>query len=136
MIVQSYLSFEGRCEEAVEFYKRAVGAQVEMMMRFKDSPEPPEKPLPPGAGNKVMHCAFRIGETTVMASDGYCLGKAEFKGFGLSLTVGDDAAAERCFGALADGGTVTMPLARTFWSSRFGMLLDKFGVCWMINVAH
>ena len=136
MYVQSYLSFEGRCEEALAFYQRAVGAKVEMLMRFKESPEPPAADRPAANGDKVMHCAFKIGQTTVFASDGYCLGNAEFKGFGLSLTVDDDAAAERYFNALAEGGKVTMPLARTFWTSRFGMLLDKFGVCWMINVAR
>ncbi len=136
MIVQSYLSFEGRCEEALAFYQRAVGAKVEMLMRFKDSPEPPPEGSKPTDPNKVMHCSFKVGESTVMASDGYCLGKTEFKGFGLSLTVPDEAAAERCFKALADGGQVTMPLAKTFWSTKFGMLLDKFGVCWMVNVAH
>ncbi len=136
MIVQIYLSFEGRCEEAVAFYQRAVGAKVEMMMRFKDSPEPPPPGSPPSPPDKVMHCAFKVGDTTVMASDGMCMGKSEFKGFGLSLTVPDEATAERCFKALADGGQVTMPLAKTFWSPKFGMLLDRFGVCWMVNVVH
>jgi PhnB protein len=136
MHVQSYLSFEGRCDEALAFYQRAVGAKVEMLMRFKDSPEPPPPGSPKVDPNKVMHCAFKVGDTTIFASDGNCLGKAEFKGFGLSLTVQDDAAAERYFNALADGGQVTMPLTKTFWTSRFGMLVDKLGVCWMINVVR
>jgi PhnB protein len=134
MIVQSYLSFEGRCEEALEFYQRAVGAKVEMLMRFKESPEPMGEKVPANTGDKVMHCAFRIGETTVMASDGYAKGKPEFKGFALSLAVKSEAEAEKVFSALSAGGQVTMPLAKTFWSPRFGMLLDKFGVCWMVNV--
>jgi len=135
MLVQSYLSFEGRCEEAIEFYRRAVGAEVLGLMRFKDSPEPErEGKQPPGSENKVLHAAFKIGETTMMASDGYCSGKAEFKGFGLTLSVKDVASADKVFAALSEGGQVTMPLGKTFWSPRFGMLLDRFGVCWMVNV--
>src|SRR5215467_11801712 len=132
MLVQSYLSFEGRCEEAIEFYRRAVGAEVLGLMRFKDSPEPaPESKQPPGSENKVLHAAFKIGETTVLASDGYCSGKTEFKGFGLAIWVKDIAAADKVFAALSDGGQVTLPLAKTFWSPRFGMVVDRFGVCWM-----
>jgi PhnB protein len=135
MLVQSYLNFEGRCEEALEFYKKAVGAEVQMLMRFKDSPEPPPPDkVQPGTENKVMHASFRIGETVLMASDGYCQGKGEFKGFGLSIAAKDVAEADRVFQALAQGGQVSMPLAQTFWSPRFGMLVDKFGVCWMVNV--
>jgi PhnB protein len=107
-----------------------------MLMRFKDSPEPPAPGMvPPGAGDKVMHMSFRIGDTTVMASDGRCLGQSSFQGFSLSLTVPDDAEAERVFAALGDGGQVQMPLAKTFFSSRFGMVADRFGVSWMIVVA-
>ena len=135
MLVQPYLFFDGRCEEAVEFYRRTLGAEVTMLMRFKDSPEPhPPGMLPPGAENKVMHTSLRIGDTTVMASDGQCLGRPSFQGFSLSLTVPSEADAERLFGSLADGGQVQMPLAKTFFSSRFGMVADRFGVLWMILV--
>ncbi|HTT10293.1 MAG TPA: VOC family protein [Burkholderiaceae bacterium] len=134
MLVQTYLSFEGRCEEALEFYRRAAGAEVQMLMRFKESPEPaPEGAVPRGTENKVLHAAFKIGETVVLASDGRCSGKADFKGFGLTISVNDSAAADKVFAALSDGGQVTMPLGKTFWSSRFGMLTDRFGVCWMVN---
>lgn len=134
-IVQSYLFFNGQCEEAVEFYRKAIGAQVEMMMRYKDSPEPmPDGMLPPGYENKVMHTSFRIGQTVVMASDGCGHEKPGFHGFSLSIAVADEADADRVFAALADGGQVQMPLTKTFWSPRFGMLTDRFGVGWMINV--
>jgi len=136
MHVQPYLFFEGRCEEAIEFYRSALGAKVEMLMRYKESPEPPQPGMvPPGSENKVLHSSFRIGETTVMASDGHCQGRPNFQGFSLSLTVPNDAEATRLFGALADGGRVRMPLAKTFFSSRFGMVADRFGVSWMIIVA-
>ena len=135
MQVQPYLFFDGRCEEAIEFYKKALGAKVEMLMRFKDSPEPPQPGcMPPGAENKVMHASFRIGDTAVMASDGRCLGKPSFQGFTLSLNAANDAEAERLFAALGDGGQVQMPLTKTFFSSRFGMVADRFGVSWMVVV--
>ncbi len=137
MQVQPYLFFDGRCEEAVEFYRKALGAEVTMLMRFKDSPEPPAPgTCPPGSGDKVMHLSFRIGDTTLMASDGRCLGRPSFQGFSLSVTVRDDSEAERAFAALADGGQVQMPLAKTFFSSHFGMVADRFGVSWMIIVAR
>jgi PhnB protein len=135
MLVQPYLFFDGRCEEAVEFYRKTVGAQVEMLMRFKDNPDPQPGSTPPGAENKVMHMSMRIGETTVMASDGHCAGKPTFQGFALSLSVADDAEAERKFAALSEGGTVQLPLTKTFFSSRFGMVNDRFGVMWMVIVA-
>ena len=131
MLVQPYLFFDGRCEEAVEFYRSKLGAEVIMLMRFKDSPEP----HPPGSENKVMHASFRIGETTVMASDGRCLGHPDFKGISLSLTVKSEAEAERLFAALGEGGQVQMALAKTFFSPRFGMVADRFGVSWMVVVA-
>ena len=135
MQVQPYLFFEGRCEEAIEFYRNALGAKVEALMRYKDSPEPHEPGMiPPGGENKVMHAELRIGETMVMASDGRCSGKPNFQGFALTLPVQNDAEAERLFGLLADGGQVQMPLAKTFFSSRFGALADRFGVPWMIIV--
>jgi PhnB protein len=136
MQVQPYLFFDGRCEEAVEFYRSTIGAEVTMLMRFKDSPDPHEHSMvPPGAADKVMHVSLRIGETTVLASDGQCLGRPSFQGFALSLTVPDEAEAERLFAALADGGQVQMPLTKTFFASRFGMVVDRFGVSWMIYVA-
>ena len=132
-VVQPYLFFDGRCEEAVEFYRKALGAHVETLTRFKDSPDPGM--CPPGAGDKVMHASIRIGETTVMASDGQCSGRQSFEGFALSLTLPDAAEAERLFAALGDGGRVQMPLTKTFFSPRFGMVADRFGVSWMIHVA-
>ncbi|WP_019142933.1 VOC family protein [Noviherbaspirillum massiliense] len=137
MQVQPYLVFDGRCEEAVTFYREALGAEVEMLMRVKDSPEPPPPgTLAAGSENKVMHASLRIGETTVMASDGYCHGRPSFQGFSLSIQVTDEAQAERLFTALADGGQVQMPLSKTFFSPRFGMVADRFGVSWMINVVQ
>ncbi len=133
MQVQAYLFFDGRCEEAVEFYRSKLGAQVTMLMRFKDSPDPGT--CPPGSGDKVMHTSFRIGDTTVLASDGRCLSRPSFQGFSLSLTVPDAAEADRLFASLADGGQVQMPLAQTFFSPRFGMVADRFGVPWMVYVA-
>jgi PhnB protein len=136
MHVQSYLFFDGRCEEAIEFYRKALGAEVTMLMRFKESPEPPRPGMtPPGSENKVMHASFRIGDTTVMASDGECRGKPNFQGMALSLTVASDAEAERLFAALGDGGEVKTPMSKTFFSSRFGMVADRFGVSWMVIVA-
>jgi len=135
MLVQSYLFFDGRCEEAIEFYKRALGAKVEMLMRFKDSPEPAQPGMvPPGAENKVMHSSFRIGDSVVMASDGRCMGKPSFQGFSLSISVPNQAEADRVFAALGDGGQVQMPLTKTFFSPKFGMVADKFGVSWMVIV--
>ena len=135
MEVQPYLFFEGRCEEAIEFYRRALGAEVKMLMRFKDNPTPQEHALPPGAGDKIMHASLRIGDTMLLVSDGRCLGRSVFQGFALSLTVANDAEAERAFNSLADGGQVQMPLTKTFFSSRFGMVTDRFGVSWMVYVA-
>ena len=136
MHVQPYLFFDGRCEEAIEFYRKTLGAQDANLLRFKDSPEPPQPGMvPPGSENKIMHASFRIGETTVMASDGRCLGKPSFQGFSLSITAPNDTEADRLFAALADGGQVQMPLTKTFFSSRFGMVADRFGVSWMIIVA-
>jgi PhnB protein len=136
MPVQPYLNFDGRCEEALEFYRSALGAEVTMLMRFQDNPEPPPPGMvPAGAEKKVMHASFRIGDSTVLASDSHCTGRPSFQGFSLSLTVRDEAEAKRRFAALADGGQVTMPLAKTFFSPSFGMVVDRFGVSWMIYVA-
>ena len=134
MNVEPYLFFEGRCEEAVEFYRRALGAEVTALKRFKDSPEPPPPGMvPPGAENKVMHANFRIGDTTVMASDGRCTGKPSFQGFSLSIDAASDAEADRLFAALGDGGQVQMPMSKTFWVESFGMLTDRFGTSWMVS---
>jgi PhnB protein len=134
MLVQPYLFFNGRCEEALEFYRSAVGAEVEMLSRFKDAPEPGM--TQPGMENKVMHASFRIGETILMASDGRCEGEPRFEGFSLSIVVPDEEKAASVFNALAEGGKVTMPLEKTFWAPKFGMLEDRFGVGWMVSVQH
>ena len=134
MQVQPYLFFDGCAEEAIEFYRKALGANVTMMMRFKDSPEPPPPgAMPPGSENKIMHASFNIGETMVMASDGNCAGKTNFQGFSLSISALDVATADRMFKALSEGGQVTLPQTKTFFSPRFGMLTDRFGVPWMIT---
>jgi PhnB protein len=131
MQVQPYLFFEGRTEEAIEFYKKALGAKAEMVMRFKDSPE---GQTPPGSENKVMHASFRVGDTHVMASDGMCAGKPSFQGFSLSVEARDEQHAKRMFEALAEGGKVQQPLIKTFFSPAFGMVADRFGVPWMVVV--
>ena len=134
-VVQPYLFFNGNCEQAVEFYKKALGAEVEMMMRFKESPEPPKPGMvPPGFENKIMHASFHIGQTTIMASDGCSADKPSFEGFSLALSVASEADADRAFKALSEGGQVRMPLAKTFWSPRFGMVQDRFGIGWMVSV--
>lgn len=135
MTVQPYLFFDGKCEEALEFYKGAIDAKVDMLMRFSenpDKPEPGQMNLPPGAENKVMHCAFKVGDTQILASDGHCAGKASFQGFGLALSARSDAEAEKLFGALGKGGQVLQPLTKTFFASKFGMVADRFGVMWMV----
>lgn len=134
MQVQPYLFFDGRCEEALEFYRDAVGAKVEALMRFKDSPEPPPADCAPVGADKVMHASVRIGDTQVMVSDGDARGRPEFKGFSLSLTVADADEAQRRFAALGEGGQVVVPLGKTFFSPSFGMLVDRFGVHWMVFV--
>ena len=133
MKVQAYVNFDGRCEEALEFYKKSIGAEVTSLMRWKESPNAAMKP-PPGYEEKIMNAAFRIGETDLMADDGMGEKTAEFKGMTLAIGVAGDAEANRVFTALGEGGNVTMPLAKTFWTSSFGMLTDKFGVPWMVNV--
>jgi PhnB protein len=130
MLVQPYLSFEGRCEEAVKYYQTALGAEVQMLMRFKDSPD--QSMVSPDSADKVMHVSMRIGDSTVMASDGRCTGKMAFGGISLSLTVADDTEAERVFAGLANGGQISMPMTKTFFASKFGMVADKFGVNWMV----
>lgn len=132
-LVQPYLFFGGRCEEALEFYRNAIGAEIEMLMRYKDSPEQ-QRPVPECFYDKVMHATIRIGGTAVMASDGMCDGEPAFEGFSLALVVPEEAEAERLFAALSEGGLVTTPLEKTFWASKFGMLQDRFGVAWMVSV--
>jgi PhnB protein len=134
-LIQPYLFFGGRCEEALEFYRNAIGAQVEMVVRFNESPEPPPPgTLPSGFEDKVMHAAFRVGATVVMASDG-CAEGVGFSGFSLAIALETEADVDRVFAALAEGGEVQMPLDKTFWSPRFGMLTDRFGIGWMVTVA-
>jgi PhnB protein len=134
MKVEPYLFLDGRCEEALDFYKKALRAEVTSLMRFKESPDPT---MVHGGqdGNKVLHAVFRVGETTIMASDGRNTGKPTFQGFGLSITMANEIEAEKTFNALSDGGMVEMPLTKTFFSPRFGMVFDRFGVLWMVIVA-
>lgn len=138
MQVETYLFFEGRCEEALEFYKHELGAEVTSLMRYKEAPKPPEgaQPadcmLPPNSDEKIMHSSFRIGQTALMASDGRCSGKTSFTGFSVAITVTNNAEAERLFAALSKGGQVQMPMAETFYATRFGMVADKFGLSWMV----
>ena len=132
--IQPYVFFDGKCEEAIEFYKHALGAEVNLLMRFKDSPEPPPSGCGPVDANKVMHAQIQIGEAVILASDGRATGQPKFEGFALSLSVPTEAEADRAFAALAVGGREEMPLAKTFFSARFGMVVDKFGVFWMVMV--
>ena len=135
MLVQPYLFFEGSCEAALEFYKRAVGAEIKLLVRVKDAPDPPPASMvAPGSENKILHVTFQIGDSQIMGSDGRCSGNANFDGFSLSLALPGPAEAERAFAALSEGGKVDMPLAKTFFSSSFGMLTDRFGVRWMVTV--
>lgn len=134
MQVQPYLFFDGRCDEALDFYKKAVGAKVDMLMRFKDAPD--QSMVSPESKDKVMHAAVHIGDAQVLMSDGRCQGKANFQGFGLAVSLKDEAEVDKAFNALTDGGQVTAPLAKTFFSPRFGMVTDKFGVLWMVMVGH
>lgn len=135
MQIQPYLFLEGRTEEAIAFWRKAVGAEVQMLMRWKDCPEKGNMPNPM-PDEKVMHASIRIGDSTILASDGNCSGEAKPQGFALSLTAKDPAEAEKAFNALSDGGQVQMPLGKTFFSPAFGMLADKFGVSWMVYVEH
>lgn len=135
MLVQPYLFFDGRAEEAIDFYRQALGAETVMLMRYGDSPEGgscPDGSQPPA--DKVMHATLQVGQTQLMLSDGFCQGRPEFKGVSMSLTADDDAQARRLFDALADGGKVEMPMESTFFASSFGMLADRFGVSWMVYV--
>ena len=128
--VQPYIFFDGKCEEALEFYKGAIDAKVDMMMRFKEAPD--QSQMQPNTGEKVMHAAFHVGSTQVLASDGHCAGKPSFQGFGLALNAQNDAEAEKLFTAVGKGGQVLQPLTTTFFASKFGMVADKFGIMWMV----
>jgi len=132
-VVQPYLFFNGRCEEALTFYKRTLGAEVVFLQRFRDAPDP--SMAPEGAANKIMHATFRIGEDNLMASDGQCSGRTSFEGFSMSISVDSMAEAQPIFDALAEGGTMRMPMAKTSWSEGFGMVTDRFGLNWMVNCA-
>ena len=139
MQIQPYLTFEGRCEEAVEFYKKALGAEVKMLMRMKDNPEPNAQgegcvPTTGANAEKIMHAELDIGGNTVMLSDGMMQDQPAFKGFALSITVPDEATAKKFYNALGDGGQPFMPLGKTFWSPCFGMVNDRFGICWMVGM--
>jgi PhnB protein len=136
MAIEPYLFFNGRCEEAIEFYKKALGAEVLMLMRYKESPEaPPPGMVPPGWDNKIMHASLRTGTGNLMVSDG-CNEGVNFQGFSLSLALANEAEARRAFNALSEGGQVRMALTKTFWSPCFGMVADRFGVGWMVTVAQ
>lgn len=132
MNVQPYLSFEGRAQEAIDFYTSALGAKVDMVMHFKDAPPEVQGQMSPASKDKIMHAAFRIGDTQVMASDGRCTGSSSFSGITLTLNAGSNAEAEKLFNALAAGGQINMPMSETFFANRFGMVADKFGVGWMV----
>jgi PhnB protein len=132
MPIQPYLMFNGRCEEAIDFYKKSLGAQAQMVLRFKEAPD--QSMITPGMDDKIMHAALNIGDGVVLMSDGMCTGQQAFEGFSLSFTVADEAEAQRRFNALADGGQVRMPLGKTFFSPSFGVVADKFGVGWMVYV--
>jgi PhnB protein len=135
MTIEPYLLFHGRAEEAIEFYREALGAQLQMKMRFSESPDPvPEGVLPPGFEDKIMHSCLTIEGANLMISDGNCPDSPGFSGFSLSLTAKDGAQARRWFDALADGGEVTMPFGETFFAQHFGMVKDRFGVGWMVIV--
>lgn len=132
MAIEPYLFYAGRCEEAVEFYRKTLNAEVQALMRMKDSPMPHPPGMPPGSDDKIMHASLRIAGSTVMMSDGDCQGQPQFDGFGLSLPASDPATAQRYFNALSEGGEVRMPLTKTFFAENFGMVKDRFGVLWMI----
>jgi PhnB protein len=130
MVIQNYLFFDGRCEEAIEFYRKALGAQVQFLMRFRESPD--QSMVKPETANKIMHATLKVGDTPLMMSDGDCHGKASFAGFSLAISVKDEAEARKLFDAVSDGGQVSMPLSKTFFSPAYGMASDRFGVHWMV----
>ena len=135
MNVQPYLYFGGKSEEAIEFYKDAIGARVEMLMHFKDMPADQKSMMKPGSEGKVMHACIKVGDSAIFISDGDCGGAPKFEGITLTINASNEAEAEKLFGALGKGGQVQMPLSETFFANRFGMLADKFGVSWMVIAA-
>jgi len=133
--LQPYLFFEGRAEEAIAFYRQSLGAEVEMILRYGESPEPPSPDkVPPAMLSKIQHASLRIGGSTVSLSDGRCSGTPDFRGFAVTLVMQEGADVERTFTALSDGGHVVQPLIETFFTPRFGMVVDRFGVMWMLYV--
>ena len=132
MLMQPYVFFDGRCEEAIDFYKKAIGAKTEMLMRWRDCPD--KSAVTPQNADKVMHACVEVGDMKLLASDGRCEGKPDFKGFALTLSAKTEAEADKLFTALSNGGQVQMPLTKTFFSPKFGMCADKFGVGWMVMV--
>lgn len=135
MLAQPYLNFDGRCEEALDFYKQAIGAEILCLMRLSESPEPCDPAMvPPGSENKVMHSSFKIGDSTLLATDCGCSGQTKFSGFSICITAADPDHASRLFAALSEGGRVEMPLGKTFFSPSFGVLEDRFGLSWMVYV--
>ncbi|MCD9458941.1 VOC family protein [Marinibactrum halimedae] len=132
MRIESYLFFNGHCEEAINFYRKTLGARVSLLVRFRDNPD--KSAYPPGAENKIMHAMVSVDGNTIMMSDGACDGDLHFTGISISLTLKDDLRAERIFNGLSDGGQVQMPFVETFWAEKFGLVTDRFGVSWMITV--
>lgn len=133
MNVQPYLYFDGRSQEAIDLYKSAVGATVEMVMHFRDAPAEMQSQIAPGMGDKIMHACIKVGDTPVFLSDGHCKGgPLQFQGITLTINADSDAEAEKLFAALGNGGQVQMPMTETFFATRFGMVADKLGVSWMV----
>jgi len=134
MQVQPYLDFGGRFDEAMAFYGKALGAKVTFVMRYKDAP--PEQPLDEAWKEKVMHANIQIGDNQIMASDGRQGQTPAFSGFSLSVGAVSEAEGARIFKDLSEGGQVIMPYQKTFWAAGFGMLVDRFGMSWMVNCEH
>ena len=130
MRAEPYLYFNGRCEEAIIFYQSALGAELVELVRFRDAPH---IPAPAGADDKIMHALLRIGESSLLLSDGPCRGTTYFQGFSLALSVKEDEEAERIFRGLVRGGRVHIPLKTTSFASTFGMAADPFGVLWTVS---
>ena len=139
MRINAYLIFDGQCDAAFKFYQQCLGGTLQAMLRFADAPagedgQPGCGPIPAEYGNRIMHACLAVGDQTLMASDtGPQFPYEGIKGCSVSLNVDSIAEAERIFAALADNGTIQMPLGATFWAACFGMCTDRFGVPWMIN---
>lgn len=134
MPIEPYLFFRGRCAEAIEFYQKALGAEVVMSMRFRENPDENAPELPSDFGDRIMHASLKVGDATLMMSDGLSKEPTNFEGFSVSLTARDAAECERWFTALRDGGKIEMPLGKTFFAEMFGGVIDRFGLSWMIIV--